>query len=234
MAAIFGGVATDDIALHPRHAEIMHPLDLGHDPPLEPLLQPPDQGAILNRPVAAFLVAGVGTQHRFATLLAHEAGRLAAIALVSGDQLGAQIRLDDIGQHQHRGLHEGQVIGARHRHRLHCRNRPRDVRAVLGERNHLQHAQLPVDHHPHRAERCARHRHRIGRQHPEQSADRALEIPEGTIAGVAIPHPPLRLVRPIVRHEEKAGACIVEQVGPVSNRLQRGTRHRAARRPAEA
>ena len=35
MPAVLGGVAGDDVALHPRHLELVHLHDLGHDAPLD-------------------------------------------------------------------------------------------------------------------------------------------------------------------------------------------------------
>ena len=104
MAAILGGIAADDEALHTGGMELMDLGDLGNDPTLDARLRGPDDFLIFDDVILALLVEWIGSPNGLAVNFAHEATLFAAVFLVESNQFLAELGLEDIRQEQNGGL----------------------------------------------------------------------------------------------------------------------------------
>src|SRR6185369_3849892 len=104
MRFILRRIAGDDIALHAGDVELVDLRDLRIDPPLDAPLRLDDDLPILDIDILAPLMAVVMYGDGLAADLAHEAGFGAALSFIEGNQLAAEIGLEDMRQHDHRRL----------------------------------------------------------------------------------------------------------------------------------
>ena len=203
MAAVLGGVAADDIAFHPRGLEHVRLLDRGDDAAQEAVLKDADQARVLDRAVAALLVAGVVHRDGLAADLAHEARLLSAVGVIKIDEALAERGFEDAGQDQDRRLHGETREPVGRGQGGHCVPKGRDVAPRGIEADHVAHPHVGVHDHPARRDLVAQHP-AIGRRHAP------VGVPEDAETGDAVGQPRLALVRGVGGDQEQRRALVVE------------------------
>ena len=96
VTAMFLGIAGDDVAFHACHLELECLLDFRNDATDYALFEDADEMVIRDFGVASLFVIVVQRANSQASFFAHEAGIFATILIVEGDQLPAQLRLEDV------------------------------------------------------------------------------------------------------------------------------------------
>src|SRR5262249_40822141 len=219
---ILRGIARHDVALHARDLELMHLEYLWNDAPREARLYLLDHLLIGNGVVAAPFMCVIVHRDGLAVDLAHEARLHAAMGFVELDELLAELGLEHIGQHNDRRLQFKSGEAAWRRKALEIGKDRGNVALVACEWEGPEHAQRGVHHDPlsprgnvARARRC------VARYCAIKLADGAVEIPEKTVARVGIRHALVGLVTGIETDAEEARVCVVENLSPGTDSLDR-------------
>ena len=103
MPARLGIIARDEVALDPGQAHLKRLPDLRTDPSPDARPQVGDEERVGQMEIAPALPGAVEILDRASTFILHEPALLAPAALETGDEMGAELRLEDTRQDEDRG-----------------------------------------------------------------------------------------------------------------------------------
>ncbi len=203
-------IPADQVALDVPGLPAHGPLEHGEDPALQAGAHRVHQALALDGHVVAALEPGVDSLIGAPVDIVGEAGGAGAALLIVADQLGAEFRLQDAGQDQHRG--ERTVLQGRR------------VAQLLGQA--VQHGGGVL--------------HRFGHGDAEggvqeedgglevlavgdgvEAADRAVEVPEIAHARIGIGQAPVAAVQGVDRDAVEGRVSVVEQPAPGEDQVHR-------------